>query len=205
MMRSLVEDLHAQRERIKLGGGETKVARQHATEKLTARERLALLIDDGSWVELGIQAQPHFSQSAMAGRRGSGRRSDHRLRQGRRSSGRRRRLRLHGDGRRDGHDRRAQGHAPAGAGADQADPVDLAARLGRRTHPGGGWITVRRNRPAVSRPGRDERCRAAGRGRDGTVRRRYGVYPRAGRLRADGEGARIDGAGRTASGARRRR
>jgi acetyl-CoA carboxylase carboxyltransferase component len=67
-MRSLVEDLHAQRERIKLGGGEEKIARQHAAEKLTARERLALLIDDGSWVELGIHAQPHFSQSAMAGR-----------------------------------------------------------------------------------------------------------------------------------------
>ncbi len=67
-MRSLVEDLRAQRERIKLGGGEEKIARQHAAEKLTARERLALLIDDGSWVELGIQAQPHFSQSAMAGR-----------------------------------------------------------------------------------------------------------------------------------------
>ncbi|MDE3130914.1 MAG: acyl-CoA carboxylase subunit beta [Acidobacteriota bacterium] len=67
-MRKLVEDLHAQRERIKLGGGEEKVARQHAAEKLTARERLALLIDEGTWVELGIQAQPHFSQAPMAGR-----------------------------------------------------------------------------------------------------------------------------------------
>ena len=64
----MVEDLHAQRERIKLGGGEEKIARQHAAEKLTARERLALLIDEGTWVELGIHAQPHFSQAAMAGR-----------------------------------------------------------------------------------------------------------------------------------------
>jgi acetyl-CoA carboxylase carboxyltransferase component len=67
-MRSLVDDLHAQRERIKLGGGEEKIASQHAAEKLTARERLALLIDEGSWVELGIHGQPHFSQAAMAGR-----------------------------------------------------------------------------------------------------------------------------------------
>jgi acetyl-CoA carboxylase carboxyltransferase component len=67
-MRSLVEDLHAQRERIRLGGGEEKIARQHAEQKLTARERLDLLIDAGSWVELGIHAQPHFSQGAMAGR-----------------------------------------------------------------------------------------------------------------------------------------
>jgi acetyl-CoA carboxylase carboxyltransferase component len=67
-MRSLVEELHAHRERIKLGGGEQKIASQHAAEKLTARERLELLIDEGSWVELGIQAQPHFSQPQMAGR-----------------------------------------------------------------------------------------------------------------------------------------
>jgi acetyl-CoA carboxylase carboxyltransferase component len=67
-MRPLVEDLRAQRERIKLGGGEEKIARQHAAGKLTARERLALLIDDGTWVELGIHGQPHFSQTAMAGR-----------------------------------------------------------------------------------------------------------------------------------------
>ncbi len=67
-MRSLVEDLHAQRERIKQGGGEEKTARQHAAGKLTARERLALLIDVGTWVELGIHGQPHFSQGQMAGR-----------------------------------------------------------------------------------------------------------------------------------------
>jgi len=67
-MRSLVEDLHAQRERIRLGGGEEKIARQHAEEKLTARERLDLLIDAGTWVELGMHAQPHFSQGQMAGR-----------------------------------------------------------------------------------------------------------------------------------------
>ena len=67
-MRPLVEELRAQRERIKLGGGEAKVAAQHAAEKLTARERLDLLIDDGTWVELGIHGQPHFSQGQMAGR-----------------------------------------------------------------------------------------------------------------------------------------
>ncbi|MGH2884821.1 MAG: carboxyl transferase domain-containing protein, partial [Solirubrobacteraceae bacterium] len=68
LLRPLAEDLAARREQIKLGGGPEKVAAQHAAEKLTARERLALLIDDGTWVELGIQAQPHFSQTAMAGR-----------------------------------------------------------------------------------------------------------------------------------------
>jgi len=67
MIRPLVEDLLARREQIKLGGGEEKVAKQHAAEKLTARERLALLIDEGTFVELGIHGKPHFSQAAMVG------------------------------------------------------------------------------------------------------------------------------------------
>ena len=41
-LRSLVEDLHERRERIRLGGGEEKIERQHQAGKLTARERIAL-------------------------------------------------------------------------------------------------------------------------------------------------------------------
>jgi acetyl-CoA carboxylase carboxyltransferase component len=68
LLRPLAEDLSSRREQIKLGGGEEKIARQHAADKLTARERLDLLIDTGSWVELGIHGRPHFSQRAMEGR-----------------------------------------------------------------------------------------------------------------------------------------
>ncbi|MGZ4297298.1 MAG: carboxyl transferase domain-containing protein, partial [Solirubrobacteraceae bacterium] len=68
LLRPLAEDLHARREQIKLGGGEAKIAAQHAADKLTARERLALLIDEGTFVELGIHGRPHFSQRAMDGR-----------------------------------------------------------------------------------------------------------------------------------------
>jgi acetyl-CoA carboxylase carboxyltransferase component len=67
-LRPLVEELHERRARARLGGGEEKVAKQHAADKLTARERLALLIDDGTFTELGIHARPHFSQRAMEGR-----------------------------------------------------------------------------------------------------------------------------------------
>jgi acetyl-CoA carboxylase carboxyltransferase component len=67
-LRSLVEDLHERREKARLGGGEEKIARQHADDKLTARERLALLIDDGTFTELGIHGRPHFSQRAMEGK-----------------------------------------------------------------------------------------------------------------------------------------
>jgi acetyl-CoA carboxylase carboxyltransferase component len=67
-LRSLVDDLHARRERARRGGGEEKIAQQHERDKLTARERLALLIDDGTFTELGIHGGPHFSQRAMEGR-----------------------------------------------------------------------------------------------------------------------------------------
>src|SRR5215213_8276188 len=68
LLRPLVEELAERRERARLGGGEEKVAKQHDQGKLTARERLALLIDEGTFCEFGIHAQPHVSQAAMAGR-----------------------------------------------------------------------------------------------------------------------------------------
>ncbi len=68
LLRPLAEDLHQRREQIKLGGGPEKIDAQHAKDKLTARERLDLLIDEGTFVELGIHGRPHFSQRAMDGK-----------------------------------------------------------------------------------------------------------------------------------------
>ena len=67
-MRPLVEELHERRERTKLGGGEQKIALQHERGKLTARERIDLLVDEGTFVELGIHGRPHFSQRSMEGK-----------------------------------------------------------------------------------------------------------------------------------------
>src|SRR5919198_1056579 len=67
-MKALVEDLHERRGRAKLGGGEEKIALQHERGKLTARERIDLLVDPGTFVEIGIHGGPHFSQRAMEGR-----------------------------------------------------------------------------------------------------------------------------------------
>jgi len=53
---------------VRLGGGQQRVERQHEAGKLTARERLDLLIDVGTFVELGMHGRPHFSQRAMEGR-----------------------------------------------------------------------------------------------------------------------------------------
>jgi acetyl-CoA carboxylase carboxyltransferase component len=67
-MRALVEDLHDRRRRAKLGGGEQKIALQHERGKLTARERIDLLVDQGTFVELGVHGRPHFSQRSMEGK-----------------------------------------------------------------------------------------------------------------------------------------
>jgi acetyl-CoA carboxylase carboxyltransferase component len=67
ILRPLVEELHERRAQARAGGGPEKVEKQHAAEKLTARERVALLIDDGTFVELGMHGRPHFSQRAMDG------------------------------------------------------------------------------------------------------------------------------------------
>src|SRR6478609_3244581 len=66
MLRPLALDLEERRAKSRLGGGEEKIARQHAAGKLTARERIDLLCTD--FTELGLHARPHFSQRAMDGR-----------------------------------------------------------------------------------------------------------------------------------------
>ncbi len=47
-----LDDLRARRARVEAGGGEERIARQHGAGKLTARERLAELLDPGTFVEL---------------------------------------------------------------------------------------------------------------------------------------------------------
>jgi acetyl-CoA carboxylase carboxyltransferase component len=47
-----IEQLHAMREQSKMGGGEDRIARQHGQGRMTARERLELLLDPGTFREL---------------------------------------------------------------------------------------------------------------------------------------------------------
>ena len=54
-MRQAVERLHALEPRLRAGGGPQKVDKQHAAGKLTARERVARLLDTGSpFLEIGL-------------------------------------------------------------------------------------------------------------------------------------------------------
>jgi len=51
-MREKIERLEALRRESELGGGEARIRAQHERGKLSARERLDLLLDEGSFVEL---------------------------------------------------------------------------------------------------------------------------------------------------------
>jgi acetyl-CoA carboxylase carboxyltransferase component len=68
ILRPLVEDLHERRAAARLGGGAEKIARQHEAGKLTARERIDLLIDPGTFTELGIHAGIHHSVRGLEGK-----------------------------------------------------------------------------------------------------------------------------------------
>src|SRR5210317_476477 len=50
-MKEIVEQLEQKREAAALGGGQQRIERQHSRGKLTARERLELLLDEGSFEE----------------------------------------------------------------------------------------------------------------------------------------------------------
>ncbi len=50
-MHDVIKDLEARREQARLGGGQDRIDRQHKNGKLTARERIALLLDEGSFEE----------------------------------------------------------------------------------------------------------------------------------------------------------
>src|SRR5512144_2207445 len=57
--------LREMRSRAVLGGGQKRIEQQHARGKLTARERLALLLDEGSFQEFGALATHNVSEFGL--------------------------------------------------------------------------------------------------------------------------------------------
>ncbi|AJC73757.1 methylmalonyl-CoA carboxyltransferase [Pseudothermotoga hypogea DSM 11164 = NBRC 106472] len=51
-MEELIRKLKELEQKVELGGGQDKIEKQHSQGKLTARERLALLLDEGSFMEI---------------------------------------------------------------------------------------------------------------------------------------------------------
>ncbi|HXL70725.1 MAG TPA: carboxyl transferase domain-containing protein, partial [Rhizomicrobium sp.] len=53
-MKDMIAELEARRALARAGGGEERVAAQHGRGKLTARERIELLLDPGSFEEFDM-------------------------------------------------------------------------------------------------------------------------------------------------------
>src|SRR5690606_13687992 len=54
IMQNKIEALNKKIDEAQLGGGEKRIAAQHAKNKLTARERIHFLMDEGSFEEIGM-------------------------------------------------------------------------------------------------------------------------------------------------------
>ncbi len=63
-----IAELEARRAELELGGGKERIDRQHASGALTARERVARLVDRGSFEEIGLFARHRATYFGMAER-----------------------------------------------------------------------------------------------------------------------------------------
>ena len=64
-MKEILEQLEDKRSRARLGGGQKRIDAQHAKGKLTARERLDLLLDEGSFEEWDMFVEHRCSEFDM--------------------------------------------------------------------------------------------------------------------------------------------
>jgi propionyl-CoA carboxylase beta chain len=64
-MQEIIEELEEKRAQAKLGGGEKRIEAQHAKGKLTARERIEILLDEGSFEEWDIFVEHRCSDFGM--------------------------------------------------------------------------------------------------------------------------------------------
>jgi propionyl-CoA carboxylase beta chain len=64
-MQKKIDELQARRDKIRAGGGEKRIASQHKRGKQTARERIEMLVDEGSFVELNPFVQHRVTSFGM--------------------------------------------------------------------------------------------------------------------------------------------
>ena len=84
---NILERLEEKREAARAGGGDRRVEAQHRAGKLTARERLELLLDPGSFEEWDMFVEHRSHDFGMAEQQDPRRRRRHRLRHGQRPAG----------------------------------------------------------------------------------------------------------------------
>jgi propionyl-CoA carboxylase beta chain len=62
---AIIEQLEAKRDAARMGGGQRRIDAQHAKGKLTARERLDVLLDEGSFEELDMYVEHNCTDFGM--------------------------------------------------------------------------------------------------------------------------------------------
>lgn len=65
MSKEKQEALLKKKETLRMGGGEKSIEKQHAAGKMTARERLEMLFDEDSFVEMGLFVQHRCTNFGM--------------------------------------------------------------------------------------------------------------------------------------------
>ncbi len=65
-MQDILEELERRRGRARLGGGERRIQAQHAKGKLSARERIDLLLDEGTFEEFDMFVEHRATEFGMA-------------------------------------------------------------------------------------------------------------------------------------------
>ena len=68
-MKTILEELERRRAQANLGGGRRRIDAQHAKGKLTARERIELLLDDGTFEEWDMFVEHRCTEFGMADNR----------------------------------------------------------------------------------------------------------------------------------------
>jgi len=71
-MTNILQELELRRETARQGGGTARIAAQHAKGKLTARERIELLLDEGSFEEFDMFVTHRCTDFGMEAQRPAG-------------------------------------------------------------------------------------------------------------------------------------
>ena len=64
-MKEILEQLEAKRAAARMGGGQRRIDSQHKKGKLTARERLEILLDEGTFEEWDMFVEHRCTEFGM--------------------------------------------------------------------------------------------------------------------------------------------
>jgi len=65
-MSANIAEMEKRREQAQMGGGQKRIDAQHAKGRLTARERLNILLDEGSFEEMDMYVEHNCVEFGMA-------------------------------------------------------------------------------------------------------------------------------------------